>query len=315
MKVISDFATTLRNIRKSKSMSIRSLSEISGVSHSYLSQVENGTRDTPSPEIIKKIAAALNYDYFTLMRLAGHMTIKTGIDYSVEDLINKASDEYKKRFLTDMTKIFDTAENNEETKSIKQSINGVDLNEFKENLKADSKEWINIHFERFFKRHGRFYDYIALLQDYSNLTLNELAKRAEIPFKELIRMIKEDEVPEVTTLEKIGQAFGMDNIYEWFKKETNCILYDEDLNEILSHNKKVKITFEVDAYAFGSAINASKYLYRVSEEELRKRFFTIDYLLGLENENVYFKNRILTNKQKSNVLRILEILFEDQDVE
>lgn len=73
MKKITEYGKLQREVRKQLKMSIRSLSEKAGVSHSYLSQVENGTRSAPSTEIIKKIANALNYDYFALMRAAGHM--------------------------------------------------------------------------------------------------------------------------------------------------------------------------------------------------------------------------------------------------
>src|SRR5690606_32449989 len=75
-KEVTEYGKLQREIRKEAKMSIRELAEKSGVSHSYLSQVENGTRSTPSSEIIKKVADALNYDYFTLGVLAGVISEK-----------------------------------------------------------------------------------------------------------------------------------------------------------------------------------------------------------------------------------------------
>lgn len=82
LKEISAYGSLQRKIRNEAKLSIRALSELSGVSHSYLSQVENGTRPTPSPDVIKKISDALKYDYFAMMREAGYMNhVKQFGDY------------------------------------------------------------------------------------------------------------------------------------------------------------------------------------------------------------------------------------------
>lgn len=47
------------------------MSELSGISQPYLSQIESGKRQ-PSTEILKKLAIALEIYYFDLLRLAGH---------------------------------------------------------------------------------------------------------------------------------------------------------------------------------------------------------------------------------------------------
>ncbi|GEN30278.1 hypothetical protein CQU01_05160 [Cerasibacillus quisquiliarum] len=54
-------------------MTIRQLELYSGVSNSYLSQMENGKRGIPSPEIIKKLSNGLNVDYNELMKRAGYL--------------------------------------------------------------------------------------------------------------------------------------------------------------------------------------------------------------------------------------------------
>lgn len=57
-------------------MKIRQLELYSGVSNAYLSQIENGKRGVPSPEIIKKLSKALGSDYEELMLVAGHIEEK-----------------------------------------------------------------------------------------------------------------------------------------------------------------------------------------------------------------------------------------------
>ncbi|MCM3599356.1 helix-turn-helix domain-containing protein [Robertmurraya korlensis] len=70
---IKEVGLYLKKLRVERKISIRQLSEKSGVSHAYLSQIENGKRGVPSPDIIKKIAPHLNVSYKELMKAAGHI--------------------------------------------------------------------------------------------------------------------------------------------------------------------------------------------------------------------------------------------------
>ena len=54
-------------------MTIRQLELYSGVSNSYLSQLENGKRGIPSPIIIKKLHKPLGISYEELMEKAGYL--------------------------------------------------------------------------------------------------------------------------------------------------------------------------------------------------------------------------------------------------
>jgi len=56
-------------------MSLRQVEEASGkeVSNAYLSQLENGKIQQPSPTILNKLAEIYNIDYLKLMDLAGYM--------------------------------------------------------------------------------------------------------------------------------------------------------------------------------------------------------------------------------------------------
>lgn len=70
---MNKFGEKLRKLRKEKGLSIRKLSELSGVAHSYLSQVETGKRGTPKVETLEKIATGLNVPSIDLHFLAGYI--------------------------------------------------------------------------------------------------------------------------------------------------------------------------------------------------------------------------------------------------
>ncbi|SHS05065.1 XRE family transcriptional regulator [Mycobacteroides abscessus subsp. abscessus] len=67
------FGEELRQLRKEKGLSIRKLSELSGVAHSYLSQVETGKRGIPKVETLEKIAAGLDIPSIDLLVRAGYI--------------------------------------------------------------------------------------------------------------------------------------------------------------------------------------------------------------------------------------------------
>lgn len=69
-----EFGSYLRKLRKERGLSIRRLEEMSGVSNAYLSQIENGKRGLPSPEILKKIYEPLDVGYTELMEKAGYIS-------------------------------------------------------------------------------------------------------------------------------------------------------------------------------------------------------------------------------------------------
>lgn len=70
---MSIFGEKLRKLRKEKGLSIRKLSDLSGVAHSYLSQVETGKRGVPKVETLERIAAGLNIPSIDLLARAGYI--------------------------------------------------------------------------------------------------------------------------------------------------------------------------------------------------------------------------------------------------
>ncbi|WP_261301821.1 helix-turn-helix domain-containing protein [Paenibacillus andongensis] len=60
-------------MRKLKGFTIRELADRSGVSAAYISQLENGNRGIPSPEVLMKLSEGLNTSYSELMDIAGYL--------------------------------------------------------------------------------------------------------------------------------------------------------------------------------------------------------------------------------------------------
>ncbi|SCW87194.1 Transcriptional regulator, contains XRE-family HTH domain [Paenibacillus tianmuensis] len=74
-----DFYDQLRDMRKLKGFTIRELADRSGVSAAYISQLENGNRGVPSPDVLMKLSEGLNIPYTELMQIAGYLE-KTASD-------------------------------------------------------------------------------------------------------------------------------------------------------------------------------------------------------------------------------------------
>jgi SOS regulatory protein LexA len=94
-----EFREYLKSIREEKGFSVRRLAEISGISHTYLSQVETGKRGVPSPDILRKLYKPLDIEYNELMKRAGHITTDLSPETKklmqmneLSELIDKAKD-------------------------------------------------------------------------------------------------------------------------------------------------------------------------------------------------------------------------------
>lgn len=76
MSEINEFLKALRERRK---LTLREAADRSGLSHSYISSLENGRHPktkapiNPSPESLERLSEAYNYDYELLMKIAGYI--------------------------------------------------------------------------------------------------------------------------------------------------------------------------------------------------------------------------------------------------
>jgi transcriptional regulator with XRE-family HTH domain len=68
----NDFGQYLKDRRKLLRLTLVQLSEQSGVSQPYLSQIENGKVQFPSPTILKKLTTPLDVNFTSLMVRAGY---------------------------------------------------------------------------------------------------------------------------------------------------------------------------------------------------------------------------------------------------
>ncbi|GAF64412.1 helix-turn-helix domain-containing protein [Alkalihalobacillus trypoxylicola] len=62
-------ASKIRIIRKTRGMTLNELSNLSGVSKSYISYIERGLQKNPSISVLIKVAKALGIEYVELIEL------------------------------------------------------------------------------------------------------------------------------------------------------------------------------------------------------------------------------------------------------
>lgn len=120
-----DLGISLKQLRKSKGLTIQELATKIGISQPYLSQIEAGSRSA-SKELLGKIAEAVDVSYFDLLKIAGHNDLielylahQTDAErQSTTELLKAATD---LKVLLEQTNISLKAEN------IKPVFNGYEL--------------------------------------------------------------------------------------------------------------------------------------------------------------------------------------------
>jgi transcriptional regulator with XRE-family HTH domain len=69
-----DFGIYLKKLRQFKGITLEKLGEIVGLSKPYLSNIENGRRGIPSPDLLNRLAEPLGITHSELMVKAGHIS-------------------------------------------------------------------------------------------------------------------------------------------------------------------------------------------------------------------------------------------------
>ena len=72
-KSVEELSNVLLNARKDKGYSLQKASIKTGISHSFISQLERGKRPIPIPKILRQFAEGYNLDYEYLMVKAGYL--------------------------------------------------------------------------------------------------------------------------------------------------------------------------------------------------------------------------------------------------
>lgn len=80
-KASRELTDLLLNTRKEKDYTLKQAAYKTGLSHTYISQLERGLRATPVPEDLRKIAKGFGLNYNYLMEVAGYID-------TTEDKIN-----------------------------------------------------------------------------------------------------------------------------------------------------------------------------------------------------------------------------------
>lgn len=62
----------LRQVRKERGLTLRAVEEKTGISNSYLSQLENNRITKPSPSVLHRLSESYKISYERLMQLAGY---------------------------------------------------------------------------------------------------------------------------------------------------------------------------------------------------------------------------------------------------
>ena len=70
---MSDFGDYLRSLREQQKMSLREVAAKTGVSVSYITQIENRRRKAPGPDVLKRLAPAYNVPVRDLLKAAGYL--------------------------------------------------------------------------------------------------------------------------------------------------------------------------------------------------------------------------------------------------
>lgn len=106
---MSKFSEFMLAARQRAGLSTREIERLSGVSKAYISQMETGGRNVPTPDILRKLAPHLKVSYEDLMKAAGYIDIPAEPKYAQLKAVS-LTDEYIAKGLTeaDIRRILDS---------------------------------------------------------------------------------------------------------------------------------------------------------------------------------------------------------------
>lgn len=79
-------------IRKQRGFTLSELSERTGISKSYLSNIERNLKQNPSIHVMEKIASVLKVDLKTLLKIATEGEVKPSLDKEWMDFVTELKD-------------------------------------------------------------------------------------------------------------------------------------------------------------------------------------------------------------------------------
>lgn len=109
-----EFGSYIKVLRKNAKLTIRQLQDKSGVSNAYLSQIENGKRGLPTPEILMKIHGPLGVPYDELMEKAGYISSEIRSELLPQTINTIESYEKLNELILNAAEIFSKSVRNED---------------------------------------------------------------------------------------------------------------------------------------------------------------------------------------------------------
>lgn len=86
--MVEKLSKELKNIRKLRKLSLREVEEKTGISNAYLSQLERGEAENPTPQKLQKLAECYDVSYVDLMKAAGYLKRNTQTNQTPTDFNN-----------------------------------------------------------------------------------------------------------------------------------------------------------------------------------------------------------------------------------
>jgi len=303
------FGEEIKRIRNAKKMTINELSEKSSVSSSYISQIENGKRDTPTPDLIKKLSYGLSTDYYNLMRIAGYLNHEEEENefVTLDQIMKKVPNEEK---IKDIIK-------NEDKNKVREDTNFAKfLNKIrKENIEGFrnySQEELDSTFKVFLVSSGSVGHYLKILRLFNEISQKQMAKLLQLDAETYISLeetLKENSPYLIENSEKLGKILNVSDFLTWYKytKKQNRFSY------ILNSNKdSLYKQICLDVKAIEKKVNKSgqEYYVEYSHEELKRNLFDLDHLLNQKEHKVIYKDKVLTEEEIEKIKTMLNVIFD-----
>lgn len=71
--MVERLSKELKDLRETKKLSLREVEKRTGISNAYLSQLERGDAENPTPQKLQKLASCYGVPYVDLMKAAGYL--------------------------------------------------------------------------------------------------------------------------------------------------------------------------------------------------------------------------------------------------
>ncbi|MFB2517499.1 helix-turn-helix domain-containing protein [Lysinibacillus sp. OTC-L20] len=157
----------IKELRKEKGYTLREVAEKTGISNTYISNLENGVKDSPSMETLFKLSKALDVNYTQLLEKSGYISEKDNILTKDEENAFEAA-----AFLKSSEELYLVNQQLEKSKSVEER---TELLNRKERLeKRISKKWN--HYDEVYKNViEHIKDEVSLLEANNKAFENDLS--------------------------------------------------------------------------------------------------------------------------------------------